>query len=191
MLDGGNGNDTLIGGAGNDTLLGGKGNDLPSGGDGNDTLNGGKGDDLLRSGDGNDHFGFGRGEGNDVNFDFDVPHDSLDLTGGVSIAHSSTFDANGDGFADLYLELSCDGSLTLHGITSLTPPSTSASASASLSSSWDAPSKGGGSPLVLVSHAPANSSRDRRVPDVVGQPRRTICLILRMKSHCRGGGAPL
>ncbi len=158
MLDGGNGNDTLIGGAGNDTLLGGKGNDLLSSGDGHDTLNGGEGDDLLRGGDGNDHFVFGRGEGNDVNFDFDVPHDSLDLTGGVSIARSSTFDTKGDGFADLNLELSCDGLLTLHGITSLTPPSTSASASASasLSSSWDAPANGGGSPRVLVPHAPVN-----------------------------------
>ena len=72
ILDGGDGNDTLIGGRGRDILIGGPGNDLlrgngneddlfgddtvPGGGanGGNDTLDGGEGTDALYGGTGND-----------------------------------------------------------------------------------------------------------------------------------------
>src|SRR5262249_61323303 len=63
VLDGGDGDDTLVGGSGDDLLLGGsgndslvavRGNDTLQGGAGNDTLRGGAGNDLLQGGDGDD-----------------------------------------------------------------------------------------------------------------------------------------
>ncbi|HEY7120635.1 MAG TPA: choice-of-anchor D domain-containing protein [Tepidisphaeraceae bacterium] len=50
VLNGGNGNDTLIGGGGNDALNGNAGDDNLDGGDGNDTLLGGSNDDVLTGG---------------------------------------------------------------------------------------------------------------------------------------------
>ncbi|MBI1311873.1 hypothetical protein GC176_11320 [bacterium] len=72
VLEGLDGNDTLIGGAaddflqggnGNDLILGNGGNDLLRGHDGNDTLRGGSGNDTLEGGDGND--GLAGEDGND------------------------------------------------------------------------------------------------------------------------------
>lgn len=57
VLNGGDGNDTLVGGAGADSISGGNGHDSLAGGDGNDTLAGGAGQDTLAGGAGNDIVG--------------------------------------------------------------------------------------------------------------------------------------
>ena len=71
IIEGGDGNDTLIGSGegerlygydGNDDLFGGGGNDLIRGGSGNDTLNGGDGSDTLIDGAGQDTFNGGNGD---------------------------------------------------------------------------------------------------------------------------------
>ena len=54
LIYGDDGNDVLVGGAGDDTLHGGEGGDLMIGGHGDDLLLGGQGDDLLVGGPGND-----------------------------------------------------------------------------------------------------------------------------------------
>lgn len=54
LLDGGEGNDSLVGGAGKETLLGGNGNDTLIGNGGDDSLTGGAGIDLLTGNLGND-----------------------------------------------------------------------------------------------------------------------------------------
>jgi serralysin len=61
LLFGNTGNDTLLGEEGNDTLLSGQGNDSVSGGSGNDILSGGLGNDTLSGGDGNDILFGGQG----------------------------------------------------------------------------------------------------------------------------------
>jgi T1SS-143 domain-containing protein len=71
IIEGGDGNDTLIGSGegerlygydGSDDLYGGGGNDLIRGGSGNDTLNGGDGSDTLIDGSGQDTFNGGNGD---------------------------------------------------------------------------------------------------------------------------------
>lgn len=119
QLFGNNGNDVLGGGAGHDLLDGGKGNDQLNGGSGNDTLVGGAGDDRLAGGAGFDLFAFGKAGGNDVVLDFDKLQDSIRLDDGQSIRSSRTTDLNGDGLADLYIELTGGGSISLIGIDSL------------------------------------------------------------------------
>ncbi len=57
VLDGGDGNDTIIGGDGDDTIIGGPGND---------TINGGRGADTAFLGDGDDTFIWNPGDGSDV-----------------------------------------------------------------------------------------------------------------------------
>lgn len=73
LIDGGNGNDTILGdeygytpypgsdwiegGAGDDVLDGGEGDDMVVGGSGNDALSGGGGDDYLIGGSGDDYLG--------------------------------------------------------------------------------------------------------------------------------------
>ncbi len=59
-----NGDDILNGGAGDDELSGGFGDDMLNGGAGNDTLNGGDGDDILRAGAGDDIANGGNGNDN-------------------------------------------------------------------------------------------------------------------------------
>jgi hypothetical protein len=54
LLDGGDGNDTIVGSRQNDTIRGGAGNDFLDGGPGNDLIDGGDGDDTLLGGDGSD-----------------------------------------------------------------------------------------------------------------------------------------
>ena len=75
LMDGSDGNDTILGNGGNDTLRGGSGNDQLYGGAGTDCLSddnganlfdGGAGDDVLQIGAGNDTIVYGRGYGNDV-----------------------------------------------------------------------------------------------------------------------------
>ena len=119
QLFGNSGNDNLAGGEGHDLLDGGKGNDQLNGGSGNDTLVGGSGDDRLAGGSGFDVFAFGKGGGNDVVLDFDKLQDSIRLDDGQSIRSSLTSDLNGDGLADLYIELTGGGSISLLGIDSL------------------------------------------------------------------------
>jgi Ca2+-binding RTX toxin-like protein len=63
VLDGYDGDDTLLAGAGSQVVFGGFGNDIVSGGVGNDTLNGGAGIDSFR---------FASGFGHDVITDFEV-----------------------------------------------------------------------------------------------------------------------
>ncbi|HEY4030026.1 MAG TPA: calcium-binding protein [Caulobacteraceae bacterium] len=64
VINGGNGNETLMGTAGNDLISGGNGNDAITSGDGNDSLSGGNGNDLLTAGNGNSMLD--GGNGNDV-----------------------------------------------------------------------------------------------------------------------------
>ncbi|MEN7433720.1 calcium-binding protein, partial [Chromobacterium sp. TRC.1.1.SA] len=67
LLDGGDGDDTLIGGNGKDTLKGGAGNDvLISGGGSVSILEGGKGNDTLKGGGSQDIYVFNLGDGGDV-----------------------------------------------------------------------------------------------------------------------------
>lgn len=54
LLDGGEGNDSIVGGAGKETMLGGNGNDTLIGNGGDDSLTGGAGTDLLTGNLGND-----------------------------------------------------------------------------------------------------------------------------------------
>lgn len=61
ILDGGDGDDSLIGGALGDQLLGGDGEDALGGRDGNDTIDGGNGNDRLYGELGNDRFNGGLG----------------------------------------------------------------------------------------------------------------------------------
>ena len=63
LVDGGDGNDTLLGGAGAQTLLGGFGADV---------LSGGAGADLLTGGEGADQFHFASGSGQDIISDLGV-----------------------------------------------------------------------------------------------------------------------
>ncbi len=56
VLDGGDGDDTLLSGSGDDLLLGGAGNDRLDAGAGDDTLDGGEGDDTMIGGDGDDQY---------------------------------------------------------------------------------------------------------------------------------------
>jgi Ca2+-binding RTX toxin-like protein len=57
VLDGGDGDDTIVGSNGSDTILGGAGND---------TVSGGQGNDLVLLGDDNDTFVWNPGDGSDV-----------------------------------------------------------------------------------------------------------------------------
>ena len=56
MLNGNDGNDTLIGGEGGDMLNGGAGRDTLIGGESGDDLHGGAGDDVMQGGTGNDAY---------------------------------------------------------------------------------------------------------------------------------------
>ncbi|WP_118857540.1 Calx-beta domain-containing protein [Sphingomonas mesophila] len=118
-LYGENGNDTLNGGAGHDLLDGGRGTDTLNGGIGNDVLIGGQGNDVLTGGAGFDTFVFGKSGGNDVILDYDKLRDTVRLDDGQSVKSSRSADLNGDGLADLYVELTGGGSISLIGIASL------------------------------------------------------------------------
>jgi len=71
-IDGGLGNDTLNGYAGSDVLAGGSGNDSLYGGEGHDTLAGEEGNDYLEGSNGNDTYLFGRGDGSDRIYSYDI-----------------------------------------------------------------------------------------------------------------------
>lgn len=62
ILDGADGNDTLIGGTSGDSLMGGMGDDSLLGRLGDDTLRGGDGDDTLKGDSGDDHLDGGAGD---------------------------------------------------------------------------------------------------------------------------------
>jgi VCBS repeat-containing protein len=117
-LSGSNGDDRLFGLDGHDRLEGGLGNDELFGGRGNDLLIGGLGDDLLEGGAGRDGFVLSARGGNDVIRDFDVANDRL-LLDGTAIRSTQVADANGDGIADLRINLTAGGSVTLLGLSSL------------------------------------------------------------------------
>ena len=137
----GSGNDSLIGnnaanifvaGAGNDTLDGGAGNDRLTGGVGADTLTGGAGSDVFRYEAINES---GAGIGRDLITDFEQGSDLIDLSelvisnfigsarfsGTVGELRAVSFDGttiiegdtNGNGLADLQLELAGAVELTI------------------------------------------------------------------------------
>jgi Ca2+-binding RTX toxin-like protein len=68
----GDGDDIVDGGSGADVIDGGAGNDTINGGAGNDTINGGVGNDALTGGDGDDTFTYAPGDGIDTISDFNV-----------------------------------------------------------------------------------------------------------------------
>ncbi|MGX1902700.1 calcium-binding protein, partial [Thermolongibacillus altinsuensis] len=76
---GATGNDTLYGGTGNDSLYGEAGDDQLYGGDGDDILIGGVGNDRLQGSYGNDTYVFGRGDGQDVIYDYDYDLNNQDI----------------------------------------------------------------------------------------------------------------
>ena len=84
LLDGGDGNDTLIGGAGGETMLGGAGNDLVDGNGGSDHV-------LLGAGD--DSFVWDPGDGSDT-VDGEAGADSMGFNG-APVAEHVTVSANG------------------------------------------------------------------------------------------------
>ena len=61
LLDGTNGDDTIVGSDGDDVINGGKGNDVICGGPGNDWISGGVGDDAIRGDTGDDDLDGGNG----------------------------------------------------------------------------------------------------------------------------------
>ncbi|WP_143481806.1 calcium-binding protein, partial [Pseudomonas citronellolis] len=77
-LSGGTGNDRLYGEAGHDWLEGGVGNDSLYGDAGNDTLIGGAGSDYLTGGEGSDVYRFERGWGQDRIDNYDRGTDKVD-----------------------------------------------------------------------------------------------------------------
>ncbi|GAA4010721.1 Ig-like domain-containing protein [Sphingomonas humi] len=117
-LFGGNGDDQLFGLDGHDRLDGGNGNDQLFGGRGNDLLIGGQGDDLLEGGAGRDSFVFAARNGNDVVTDFDIANDRL-LFDATGVRSTQVTDWNNDGIADLRVNLTTGGSVTLVGLSSL------------------------------------------------------------------------
>ena len=84
ILDGGDGDDTILGGDANETIIGGPGNDFVSGGRGND---------LILLGDGDDTFSWNPGDGNDI-VEGGSGNNAL-LFNGANIAEQIALSANG------------------------------------------------------------------------------------------------
>jgi Ca2+-binding RTX toxin-like protein len=85
LMDGGNGNDTLLGGSGTETLLG---------GDGNDTLDGNGGNDRALMGAGDDVFVWDPGDGSDV-VEGEAGADTMRFNG-ANVAEQVDLSANGN-----------------------------------------------------------------------------------------------
>ena len=103
VLNGGGGNDTLSGGLGNDTVDGGAGNDFVDGDAGQDTVRGGDGDDIANGGVGDDTVD--GGSGNDTLSGNDGDDSLLGLSGNDSLLGGNGLDTLGGG----------DGNDTLDG----------------------------------------------------------------------------
>jgi Ca2+-binding RTX toxin-like protein len=86
---GGAGDDMLNGADGNDTLVGAAGADTLSGGSGNDTLTGSTGDDSLQGGEGADIYLYNLGDGNDTinNSQTVAAADKIVLGAGITAAN--------------------------------------------------------------------------------------------------------
>ncbi len=99
---GGTGKDVIIGGLNKDYIFGDEGQDVLIGGGGDDYIVGGADDDVLLGGTGADTFVFGKGDGNDTIFDFEVI-DIIDLTpfGGTITWEQivAKFSTNSDGIS--------------------------------------------------------------------------------------------
>jgi len=91
LIDGGDGNDSLLGGSSSDQLQGSAGNDTLFGGGGADTLRGGDGNDYLNGGPGNDQI-FGE-NGNDQIFSADSTFDTVNGGNGFDRAKSDLTEA--------------------------------------------------------------------------------------------------
>ena len=89
IIDAGAGNDIIYAGAGYDFITGGTGNDLIFAGDGDNIINGGAGNDIINSGSGKDLFVLGLGEGTDTITNFQVGHDLIGLSGGLTFEQLS------------------------------------------------------------------------------------------------------
>jgi Ca2+-binding RTX toxin-like protein len=85
LLDGGDGNDTLLGGSGAETLLG---------GDGNDTLDGNGGNDRALMGAGDDTFVWDPGDGSDT-IEGEAGADTMRFNG-ANVAEQVDLSANGN-----------------------------------------------------------------------------------------------
>lgn len=85
VVDGGDGNDTILGGNGNDTL---------NGGSGNDVIDGNRGDDIAFLGSGNDVFIWDPGDGSDV-VEGGSGNDTLQFNG-ANVNETFDLSANGD-----------------------------------------------------------------------------------------------
>ena len=106
----------LFGLGGHDRLDGGRGDDALDGGSGNDLLIGGQGNDRLTGGAGADTFRFAAKSGNDVILDFNIAEDQLSFAADTGIRSSRIGRLNSDGVADLLLDLTGGGSVTLYGV---------------------------------------------------------------------------
>ena len=84
ILDGGDGDDTILGGDANETIIGGPGNDFVSGGRGND---------LILLGDGDDTFSWSPGDGSDI-VEGGSGNNTL-IFNGANIAEQIALSANG------------------------------------------------------------------------------------------------
>jgi Ca2+-binding RTX toxin-like protein len=84
VLDGGDGDDTIIGSDGADTIIGGTGND---------TVSGGRGSDLILLGDGDDTFAWNPGDGSKT-IEGQGGHNTL-LFNGANVNENITLSANG------------------------------------------------------------------------------------------------
>jgi Ca2+-binding RTX toxin-like protein len=89
IITAGAGNDIIYTGAGYDVITGGAGNDLIFAGDGDNLINGGAGNDIINSGSGKDLFVLGLGEGTDTITNFQVGHDLIGLSGGLTFEQLS------------------------------------------------------------------------------------------------------
>ena len=96
VIEGGEGNDTLIGGSGNDAINGGAGNDTILGKGGLDTLHGGEGNDVLTGGDADDQ---AFGDGGDDRMVWN-PGDDTDLNEGGE--GTDTAEVNGGNGAEQF-----------------------------------------------------------------------------------------
>ncbi|MDJ0618894.1 MAG: hypothetical protein QNJ63_19490 [Calothrix sp. MO_192.B10] len=107
-------NDLINGGNGQDTLLGGEASDILNGDNGKDFLRGGEGDDTISGGNGGDTFVLAEGEGTDTITDFGNGPDVIGLADGLTFADLSF------SLSDIIVTATSETLATLTGINTTT-----------------------------------------------------------------------